>query len=240
MGALSVEIRPPPPIGDREPIPQEIVLQTIAHDMRRHLTPIIGVSHTLLEHGSHLREAERAEYVEITLRNALQLENLIHEMIDVQRFDADGWILHRCPTDVQALIETLVPSLDTGSRSVIVKGDGSFVNVDPGLLERIIDNLVQNAKAYTPPGSPIIITTERDESGALITVRDFGPGVPDRLKTAIFDDFHSGEAGGSGLGLSLVKRFSEVHGGRAWVEDAPGEGARFCLSLPEVGGPVTR
>ena len=240
MEALSVEIRPPPSISDREPVPQWIVLQTIAHDMRRHLTPIIGVSHTLLEHGSDLHEAERSEYVEIALRNALQLEHLIHEMIDVQRFDADGWILHRHLTDVQALIETLVPGLDTGSRSVTVKGDGSFVNVDPGLLERIIDNLIQNAKAYTPPGSPIIITTERDESGVLITVQDFGPGVPDQLKTSIFDDFHSGAAGGSGLGLSLVKRFSEVHGGRAWVEDGPGGGARFLVSLPEVGGAVTR
>ena len=207
--------------------------------MRRHLTPIIGVSHTLLKHGSELGEAKRAEYVEITLRNSLQLEHLIHEMIDLQRFDSHGWILHRRPTDMRALIEALVPVLDIGNRSLTIRGKGSLVDVDPGLLERIIDNLVQNAKAYTPPGSPIIISIQSDEVGARITVQDFGPGVPDKIKTAIFDDFRSGEAGGSGLGLSLVKRFSEIHGGRACVEDAIGGGARFCVTLPGVGGRST-
>jgi len=219
-----------------EQVPQEVVLSAIAHDMRRHLTPIIGVSQTLLTHGSKLGDAERAECVKITLRNALQLEHLIHEMIDLQRFDAAGWIIHRRPTDVRALIDALVPELDVGNRPLRVDGDGPIVNIDPGLLERIIDNLVQNAKSYTPPGSPIIIATQSDGTGAHITVQDSGPGVPDGIKTAIFDDFRSGPAGGSGLGLSLVKRFSEIHGGRAWVEDVRGGGARFCVHLPEAGG----
>ena len=217
-------------------VPQEVVLSAIAHDMRRHLTPIIGVSQTLLTHGSKLGDAERAECVKITLRNALQLEHLIHEMIDLQRFDAVGWIIHRRPTDVRALIDALVPELDMGNRPLRVDGNGRIVNIDPGLLGRIIDNLVQNAKAYTPPGSPIIIATQSDGTGAHITVQDSGPGVPDGIKTAIFDDFRSGPAGGSGLGLSLVKRFSEIHGGRAWVEDVRGGGARFCVHLPEAGG----
>jgi len=222
-----------------EPIPHEVVLNTLAHDMRRHLTPIIGVSETLLKHSSKLSEAERAEYVAITLRHALQLEHLVHEMIDLQRFDSVGWILHRQPTDVRALIDALVPELDIGNRPLTVNGDGRAVNIDPGLLERIIDNLVQNAKTHTPAGSPIIIATQSDSTGANVIVQDSGPGVPDTIKTAIFDDFRSGNAGGSGVGLSLVKRFSEIHGGRAWVEDVKGGGARFCVNLPEAGGAAT-
>lgn len=220
--------------GDREPIPPEVILNAIAHDMRRHLTPIIGVSHTLLDHGSKLSEAERTEYVEITLRNAIQLEHLIHDIIDLQRFDSVGWILHRQPTDVRALIDGLIPSLDIGSRSLTVNGNGPVVNIDPGLLERIIDNLVQNAKAHTPADSPIVISTRSDDTGAHVIVQDSGPGVPDAIKTAIFEDYHSGQVGGTGLGLSLVKRFSEVHGGRAWVEDVAGGGARFCVHLPQA------
>ncbi|TMK79248.1 MAG: hypothetical protein E6G46_10365 [Actinobacteria bacterium] len=145
--------------------------------MRRHLTPIIGVSKTLLTHGSKLGDAQRAECVKITLRNALQLEHLIHEMIDLQRFDAAGWIIQRRPTDVRALIDALVPELDVGNRPLRVDGDGPIVNIDPGLLERIIDNLVQNAKAYTPPGSPIIIATQSDGTGAHITVQDSAGGA---------------------------------------------------------------
>jgi len=231
----TIEIRLSPGRGDGEQVPQEVVLSTIAHDMRRHLTPIIGVSQTLLTHGSTLGEAQRAECIKITLRNALRLEHLIHEMIDLQRFDAVGWILHRRPTDVRALIDALVPELDIGTRPLRVEGNGPIVNIDPGLLERIIDNLVQNAKAHTPLDSPIIIATQSDGTGAHITVQDSGPGVPDKIKTAIFDDFRSGPAGGSGLGLSLVKRFSEIHGGRAWVEDVRGGGARFCVHLPQAG-----
>src|SRR5437763_12924820 len=117
--------------------------------MRRHLSPIIGDTQTLLTHASKLGNAQRAECVKITLRNALQLEHLIHEMIDLQRFDAAGWIIHRRPTDVRALIDALVPELDVGNWPLRDDGDGPIVNIDPGMLERIIDKLVQNDEAYT-------------------------------------------------------------------------------------------
>jgi signal transduction histidine kinase len=105
------------------------------------------------------------------------------------------------------------------------------------LLKRIIQNLVANAKVHTPSGSAIRITTHSDETGANVWVEDDGPGVADDQKTIIFQAFRSSQPHHTGLGLALVQRLSEAHGGRAWVEDAAGGGARFCVHLPGTMGP---
>jgi signal transduction histidine kinase len=212
--------------------PQSVIIATLAHDMRRHLTVIIGMSETALQRGTGLSEQERTEILVATLRNARRLERLLHDIADVQRFDADGWTLRRTMTNVRTLIDEMVPEFDMGARALTVSGDGPLVDVDADLLRRIIDNLVQNAKQHTPEGSHISVTTDSNSTGSNITVEDDGPGVPDEIKEAVFDAFHSGDVGGSGLGLTLVQRFAAAHGGRAWVEDVPGGGSRFRVNLP--------
>lgn len=220
--------------------PRSVIIATLAHDMRKHLTVIIGMSETALQRGAGLSEQDRTEFLVATLRNAQQLEDLLHDIADVQRFDTNGWALHRTMTNVRALIDAMVPTFDSGARAVTVSGDGPLVNVDPGLLRRIIENLVRNVMQHTPDGSPIIINTDSNSTGSNITVEDAGPGVADGIKDRVFDPFSSGKAGGSGLGLALVQRFAAAHGGRAWVEDVPGGGARFRVNLPAATRPERR
>jgi two-component system, OmpR family, sensor histidine kinase MtrB len=114
--------------------------------------------------------------------------------------------------------------------------------VDGAKVERILENLLHNALRYTPSDTPIWIRLGRSDGGAVITVEDEGPGVPDELKVAMFESFRQGpnrsaHSPGTGIGLSLVARFAELHGGRAWVEDRPGGGARFRVLLPGQDNP---
>jgi signal transduction histidine kinase len=108
------------------------------------------------------------------------------------------------------------------------------MNVDAGTIERIVDNLVVNAVKHTPPTTAIHVRVERCDGGAMLSVEDEGPGVPDEVKAVIFQPFRQGAGvqSGVGIGLSLVAKFAALHGGRAWVEDRAGGGSAFRVFLP--------
>ena len=100
-----------------------------------------------------------------------------------------------------------------------------------------MENLLSNSIKYTEHGTPVWLRVARCDGGVLISVDDAGPGVPDDTKEAIFEPFVRGGrssqgVAGTGIGLSLVARFSELHGGRAWVEDRLGGGSSFRVFLP--------
>jgi signal transduction histidine kinase len=122
---------------------------------------------------------------------------------------------------------------------VRVRADAVSIEVDPGKVERVIDNLLVNAARHTPPGTAVLVEIVARADGVVLVVEDEGPGVPDELKEVLFEPFRQGEGSsgrGMGIGLSLVQRFAELHGGSAHVEDAATGGARFVVVLP---GPVT-
>jgi signal transduction histidine kinase len=112
--------------------------------------------------------------------------------------------------------------------------------VDAPKVERMLENLLSNAARHTPPDSHIWVSVTSEDGGAMLVVEDDGPGVPDDMKEAIFEAFQRGrdaaELPGTGIGLSLVARFAELHGGRVWVEDRPGGGASFRIFLPGTVG----
>ena len=103
-----------------------------------------------------------------------------------------------------------------------------------GLL-RIVENLLANSMKHTPPGTDILVRAAPADGGVELAVADSGPGVPAESREAVFELFTRGNsthAPGTGIGLSLVAQFAALHGGRAWVEDAPGGGADFRVWLP--------
>jgi signal transduction histidine kinase len=111
--------------------------------------------------------------------------------------------------------------------------------VDPAKVERVVENLLANADRHTTPDTPVWVTVARQDGGVLLAVEDAGGGVPKELRSALFEPFRQGpgapaHAPGVGIGLSLVARFAELHGGRAWVQDRPGGGASFRVLLPDA------
>jgi signal transduction histidine kinase len=134
-------------------------------------------------------------------------------------------------------VTTLVQaSTDLEGRTVEVDANSAVAPVDAPKVERVVESLIANAVRHTPADARIWIRVTPRDGGALIAVEDEGPGVEDEQKEAVFLPFHKADADtpGSGIGLSLVRRFAELHGGRAWVEDRPGGGASFLVLLPST------
>jgi signal transduction histidine kinase len=139
---------------------------------------------------------------------------------------------------IHALIE------DSGIREdhvVHVDVEHLVVDVDATKVERIIDNLLGNAKRHTDPGTAIWVAARRVDGGVLLIVEDAGPGVPEHDRGHVFEPFKqlgqpSPQSPGVGIGLALVSKFAELHGGRAWVEERVGGGASFRVFLPVTDG----
>ena len=115
--------------------------------------------------------------------------------------------------------------------------------VDPAKVERVVENLLANADRHTTPDTPVWVRVARRDEGVLLAVEDAGGGVPQELRATLFEPFRQGPGRprtppGVGIGLSLVARFAELHGGRAWVQDRPGGGASFQVLFPDASDPA--
>jgi signal transduction histidine kinase len=144
------------------------------------------------------------------------------------------------PTDVGELVRRMVMESDPSVREqVAVSTEPVVVPVDAPKVERIIENLLVNAVRHTPRGTSVHVSVTATAHGAMILVEDEGGGVPADLREKIFEEFRQGTdapqaSPGVGVGLTLVRRFAEMHHGRAWVEERVGGGASFRVFLPAV------
>jgi signal transduction histidine kinase len=109
--------------------------------------------------------------------------------------------------------------------------------VDPLLLRRVLENLLSNAIKFSPPSSVVLLEVAEEADQVRFAVKDQGPGIAPAELAHLFEFFYRGKAAsgveGSGLGLATVKRIIDSHGGRLWVDTAPGQGATFFFTLPK-------
>jgi signal transduction histidine kinase len=214
------------------------LLHTLSHDLKAPLTAILGAASTLDRLGDELSAEERTALLRTLEARSKGMNALLADLLDLDRLDQGIIEPRRFPTDLADLAARIVGETRDllGRRTVDVDAAELTVAVDASKVERILENLLTNAARHTPPSAHVWVRVRPEPGGATIVVEDDGPGVPDDVKTEIFEAFHRGRAArdlpGSGIGLSLVARFAELHGGRAWVEDRPGGGASFHVSLP--------
>ena len=217
-------------------------LQAVSHELRTPLTSILGFALTLERADEGLLNLSKDEHAEVVARlasNARRLQELLSELLDLDRMARGILKPHRQPVDVSILVKDMVEMADLSGRRVKVDARSVVIAVDGPKVERIVENLLNNALKYTPTEATITVTVEPFEEGVLVAVDDGGPGVPDGLKEEIFEPFRQGpnrslHSPGTGIGLSLVARFTELHGGRAWVEDRPNGGSSFRVYLPDA------
>jgi PAS domain S-box-containing protein len=223
------------------------ILVTVSHELRTPLTSVLGFALTLKERYAEVGEEARVLLGQI-VDQGWRLERLLSNLLDVERLRRDRIQPQREPTDLAALVERVADGHRSEERSIDVHATEILASVDPGQVERIVDNLLENAVRHTPAGTAVTLRVEQSGDAVLVAVDDDGPGVPDAFRAEIFELFNRGGKAlsserGTGIGLALVARFAALHGGSAWVESTPSGGASFRVLLPacilsEVTTPV--
>jgi signal transduction histidine kinase len=162
---------------------------------------------------------------------------LVNDLLDLDRLSRGIVEPTLRRTDVGDLIRNLVGESDLiVERKVTLEVQPVTIPVDAAKVERIVENLLANTARHTPRETQLWVRVEPMGTGALIVVEDDGPGVPEDERERIFEPFLQGpspvqHSPGVGIGLALVARFAELHGGRAWVQERPGGGASFRVYL---------
>jgi signal transduction histidine kinase len=215
-------------------------LEAVSHDLRTPLASVLGISLTLGRDDIELSDGDTKDLVARLAANARKLEHLLADLLDLDRLARGILEPNRRPVDVAALVADIVEHSEVlAGRNVVTELDSVVIAVDAAKVERIVENLLANTARHTPANATIWVRVERWLAGALIAIEDEGPGIADDLKVVIFEPFRQGpqstpHAPGVGIGLSLVARFAELHGGRAWVEDREGGGSSFRVFLPDA------
>jgi two-component system sensor histidine kinase KdpD len=216
------------------------LVSSVSHELRTPLAAAIArVTGLLGETGDYdpqrLREEMSAIAEELTRLNAA-----IGDLLDLSRLESDSW---RPVTDVYEMSEILgsvaskLTSMQSARVHFSIPRSVPFIEADFSQLVRALENVIENALAYSPADEPVEVRVSSDAEHVTVAVEDRGPGVPDAEKTHIFEKFYRGTTSvavpsGTGLGLAIAREIVNGHGGRLWVEDSAPRGARFIVELP--------
>ena len=220
---------------------KDTFLAAVSHELRSPLTSILGLSITL-ERAPEMPAPDRTDLLERLAVNARKLDRLLKDLLDIDRLNRGSVGPQYRTVDLATLTRRSAESLDTlYGREIDFEMESLVLTVDPPKVERIVENLVANAVRHTRETCRIWVRLEAFDGGALLSVEDDGEGVPHELRHAVFEPFRQGPTAcphspGTGIGLSLVSKFAELHGGRAWVDERPGGGAAFRVFLPPAPG----
>jgi two-component system sensor histidine kinase/response regulator len=215
-----------------------------AHDLRNPLSSIRGLAELMDEDAVGPMSAEQKEIIQ-TIHGASQsMLQLVNELLDVATIEGGHLKLDKVPTSVSEIVERSVhlSNMEAAKKNTkieMVKTNGDpIVDVDRNKIRQVVDNIISNAVKYSPKGSIITVVIHGDDKVAGFAVRDNGPGIPDSERHLLFKDYGTLSAkptGGeksTGLGLAICRKIVEAHNGTIGVENIPGRGAEFIVSLP--------
>lgn len=212
-------------------------IAALSHDFRTPLAVILGLAMTMEREEMHLTDGEVHGFAARIAAQSRKLDRLVTDLLDLERLSKEGGEPVRRDTALRPLVEGVVEGLpEPGVRIHVECDDDARALIDKVKTERIVENLLVNAVNHTPEASDVWVRVIREDGRTTFLVEDSGAGVPDELKEAVFEPFRRGEDAGPqglGVGLSLVKRFAESHGGDVWVGDREGGGASFGVMLPD-------
>ncbi|HYU21139.1 MAG TPA: ATP-binding protein [Chloroflexota bacterium] len=216
------------------------LLNSVSHDLRTPLAAIKASAESLLQHDVPWTDEDREGFAAAIARESERLNRLVRNLLDMSRIEGGAIQPQREWYDlgevVREVVARLGPTLGTSPLELVIPEELPPVPLDYLMIDQVITNLLENAVKYTPPGSPIRVEVQPADGRARVIVTDRGPGVPPGSRERVFDKFFRLDAKpgirGSGLGLTVSRGLVEAHGGRVWVEDNPGGGARFFFELP--------
>ncbi|MBT9392511.1 sensor histidine kinase [Hymenobacter sp. NST-14] len=226
------------------------LVANISHDLRTPLASIEGYTETILLRQHLLTEPEHQSYLHTILKNTQSLKRLVSELFELSKLEARQTVPRPEPFSVTELVQDVLLKLEPEART---RGIGleahwpaavPFACADIGLLERVLQNLLDNALRYTPAGGRVQVAVSAPDAGQRLTLRvtDTGRGIAPHDLPHVFDRFYRSDQvrektqDGLGLGLAIARRIVQLHGSELTVESREGEGTCFAFSLPVYGG----
>jgi signal transduction histidine kinase len=217
------------------------LLADVSHELNTPLTAMRGYIETLAMSDLTLDASTRQRYVDIVMEETHRLERIIGDLLDLARLEGGGTSMRRVPVEIEAVFDRVAErhEREIASRNIQfaarVDSGAEQVTGDPDRLEQALQNLAANALRHIADGGALTMSADRVGDRVRVVVRDTGPGIPPEHLPQIFDRFYKADvsrkaAGGSGLGLSIVKTIVELHGGTITARNDGG--AVFEILLP--------
>jgi len=226
------------------------LLNSISHDLRTPLSTVMGSATTLIDYGPTLKPEVASDLLISIREEAERLNRYVGDLLDMTRLEGGALRTRSEWTDARDVLGAAIARVERrlGNRRLSrdFPPDLSVVQVDPGLLEQAIVNVLENAIAYSPDGSLIEVAAYEDRGSVLVSIEDEGPGIPKADIDRIFEKFRrleepsdrapSDRSKGAGLGLSIARGFIEAMGGRIAAASPlhQGRGTRILISLPKA------
>ena len=220
------------------------MIANISHDLRTPLAAIQGYLETIVLKGNRLSNDQRQRYFDIALTQSNRLQNLIDQLFELAKLETTDTHVSFERFSILELVYDVVNkfSLKAENHQVHLSVDKQAIDAqvvaDIGLIERVLDNLLDNALRYTPAEKAIRLDVQIGDNGQIcVSVIDEGKGISTQHKSLIFDRFHRvdnpqrSSSGHAGLGLAIVKKIVELHQQRVWVESELGKGSKFSFTL---------
>jgi PAS domain S-box-containing protein len=218
------------------------LLATVSHELRTPLATIKGYATLITDYYSRLDASETIDYLRAIDSSTDRLTKLVDNLLDTSRLEAGLLKLQKSRAGISPLIHRLAEEAGVrhAGHSIVASLDARLprVDIDARRICQVLDNLIDNAAKYSPPGTVITVAARRYGGDLLVSVADQGPGIaPEELEN-IFDRMYRIEKrldsgnNGIGLGLYICQRLVEAHGGRIWAESAPGRGSTIKFTLP--------
>jgi two-component system CheB/CheR fusion protein len=223
-------------------------LANMSHELRTPLNSIIGFSEVLHDQTFGSLTSKQARYVDNVLAAGQHLLSLINDILDICKIEAGKMTVELSAVAVRPLLRNALnfveeSALKRGIPLSLEAGPDLTVTADERMLKQILFNLLSNAVKFTERDGHIVVTAERDGEALRVSVADTGIGISLADQGRLFADFEQLDSGndrahrGTGLGLSLTRKFVELHGGRVWVEsEGEGKGSTFRFTIPLVRG----
>jgi signal transduction histidine kinase len=217
------------------------LIANVSHDLRSPLTSIQGYIETLLMKQDSLSRAQIREYLQVVLSGATKLNEMVHELFELSKYEArqiepklERFSLTELIQDVAVKYRSRAEQQKI-ALSALLPEKLYFVQADINMIERVLSNLIENALAHTPSDGRVSVELRELGGQARVRVIDSGTGIDQRDMPFIFDRFFSGRREdsprGSGLGLAIAQKIAELHGSRIQVESEPGRGSVFYFEL---------
>ena len=218
------------------------LIANVSHDLRTPLASMQGYLETLLLKKEGLSDAEVTEYIQTAYENSQRLQKLISELFELASLENDNATLHFESFSMSELAQDVSQKFKLKAKNKGITLEAkipelpAFVSADIGLIQRVLENLLDNAIKYTPEGGDVEISLHVSDEKVATIITDSGQGIPDEEVQHIFERFYRIEKhrdqDGTGLGLAIVKRIIHLHNSVISVAAVENKGAKFSFDLP--------